>query len=219
MEQFPQLVGLSDHNAALGQRGMKKYDVGHYRCPQNAGGKHDALPAREPWNEGRLYYPHSIGPDKKQFDQVAGRHHAYHQCDHGLYRTKTVSLEPENQESDDCGKQSSPHQRNMKEQKQPDGGPDKLGQIGGDRDHFHNDPHDPYDRTGKILPAQFREVPSRGDAELCRQNLDEHGNKIAYYYHPEKGVSELGAALNIGREVTRIDIGNGGDESRAQKRQ
>ncbi len=72
---------------------------------------------------------------------------------------------------------------------------------------------------GKIFAAQFGQVLLGGDAQLGRKRLDEHGQQVAAYHHPEQRIAEAGSAGEIGGVIAGVDIGHGGDEGGAEKRQ
>ncbi len=55
--------------------------------------------------------------------------------------------------------------------------------------------------------------------ELRRQALHQHRHEVGRDDHPEQQVAELGAGGDVGREVAGVDVGDGGDEGRAEERQ
>ncbi len=64
---------------------------------------------------------------------------------------------------------------------------------------------------GKFIAAHFRKVAPGDDAELCRQRLEQHRDQIGRQHHPKKLVAILGAGLDVGGEITRVDVGDRGD--------
>ncbi len=52
--------------------------------------------------------------------------------------------------------------------------------------------------------------------ELGREVLDEHRHGVRPQQHPEQPVAELRAAQDVGGEVAGIDVGDRGDEGRAE---
>ena len=68
----------------------------------------------------------------------------------------------------------------------------------------------------EVLAAQLRQVLAGGDAGLGRQVLDEHRHQVRGDDDPQQHVAVLGAARDVGGEVARVDVGDGGDERRAE---
>ena len=75
------------------------------------------------------------------------------------------------------------------------------------------------DRPREVLAAQLGQVPPGGDADLRRQVLDQHRHQVGREDHPQQQVAVLGAAGDVGGEVARVDVGDRGDERRAEQRQ
>ena len=65
----------------------------------------------------------------------------------------------------------------------------------------------------------LREIGPAGDAQLGRQRLQQHRHQIAGDDDPQQGVAKLRAALDVGGEIARVDVGNAGDECRPHKGQ
>ena len=64
--------------------------------------------------------------------------------------------------------------------------------------------------SGRFLPGR--------DPELRRLGLDQHRDQVCGDDHPEQQIAELRPAGDVGREVAGVDVGDGGDERRAEKR-
>ena len=69
----------------------------------------------------------------------------------------------------------------------------------------------------KCSRAQLRQVLAGGDAGLGRQVLHEHRHQVRGDDDPQQHVAVLGAARDVGREVARVDVGDGRDEGRAEQ--
>ena len=65
----------------------------------------------------------------------------------------------------------------------------------------------------------FRQILAGDDAELGGQRLYQHGHQVGPHHHPEELVAEGGACLDIGGEVARIYVADGGDEGGAEQGQ
>ena len=59
------------------------------------------------------------------------------------------------------------------------------------------------------------QVFAGGNAEGGRKHLDQHRHQVSPHHDPQQLVAKAGAGLNVSGEITRIDIANGSDESRA----
>ena len=72
-------------------------------------------------------------------------------------------------------------------------------------------------RREKESAADLGEVLAGRDPELRRLGLDDHRDQVGREDDPEQQVAELGAAGDVGGEVARVDVGDGGDEGRAEE--
>ena len=61
------------------------------------------------------------------------------------------------------------------------------------------------------------QVFAGGNAQFGRKHLDQHRHQVSPHHDPQQLVAKAGAGLNVSGEITRIDIANGSDESRAIK--
>ena len=70
----------------------------------------------------------------------------------------------------------------------------------------------------KRVAADLGEVVAGGDAELRAHRLDQHRHQVRGQDDPEQQVAVLGARGDVGGEVARVDVGDRGDERRAEER-
>ena len=70
----------------------------------------------------------------------------------------------------------------------------------------------------KRVAADLGEVVAGGDAELRAHRLDQHRHQVRGQDDPEQQVAVLGARGDVGGEVARVDVGDRGDEGRAEER-
>jgi hypothetical protein len=108
-------------------------------------------------------------------------------------------------------------QRHTQQEVEPKCGSEKLGQVGRHGHDFHQNPHADNDRFGKVRAAVLSQVHAGREAQLGRERLDEHGHEVAGENDPDQHVAELRAGLNVGREVTRVNVRDAGDERRPQE--
>ena len=71
----------------------------------------------------------------------------------------------------------------------------------------------------EVLAAQLGQAAPGRDADLGRQELDQHRHQVRDEDHPQQQVAELGAAGDVGGEVAGVDVGDRGHERRADERQ
>ena len=67
------------------------------------------------------------------------------------------------------------------------------------------------------VAAGLGEVQPAGDAELGGERLDEHRHEAGGDDDPDQEVAELRAGGDVRREVAGVDVGDGGDEARAEE--
>ena len=72
-------------------------------------------------------------------------------------------------------------------------------------------------RRGK-RSRHLGQVLAGGDAELGAHRLDEHRHQVRGDHDPEQQVAVPRAGRHVGREVAGVDVGDGGDEGRAEER-
>ena len=85
------------------------------------------------------------------------------------------------------------------------------------RDHLGLQPEADRGAAREALAAELGEVLAGRDPELRRLGLDQHRDQVGREHDPEQQVAELGAAGDVGGEVAGVDVGDGGDEGRAEE--
>ena len=138
--------------------------------------------------------------------------------DHGLEPAEPLLLQAEDRERAGAGEQAGREQRDPEEQVEAQGGADDLGDVAGGGDDLRLDPEADRGPPGERVPAGLGQVPAGRDPELRRLGLDDHRDQVGAEHDPEQQVAELGPARDVGGEVARVDVGDGGDEGRAQER-
>jgi hypothetical protein len=61
------------------------------------------------------------------------------------------------------------------------------------------------------------QVAAGDDAELGGERLEQHGDQIRRQHHPQQLVAVTRAGLDVGGEISRIDIGDRGDHRRTHE--
>ena len=72
--------------------------------------------------------------------------------------------------------------------------------------------------AGEAFAHDLGIVAVGDDPELGREVLDQHRHHVRQQHDPQQQVAELRAAFDVGGEVARIDVGDRGDERRAEHR-
>ena len=137
--------------------------------------------------------------------------------DRRLEPAEAAPLQGEQGEGADAGDQPGGEERDAEEQVEAERGADDLGQVAGHRDHLGLQPEADRGAAGEAFAAELGEVLAGGDAELRRLRLDQHRDQVGGEHDPEQQVAELGAAADVGGEVAGVDVGDGGDEGRAEE--
>ncbi len=102
------------------------------------------------------------------------------------------------------------------EEVEADGGAEEFCEVGGDGGDLGGDPEEESGGAGEVAAAVLREGEAGDDAELGGEVLDEDGHEVRPEQDPEETVAELGSAEDVGGEVAGVDVGDGGDEGRAE---
>src|SRR5205807_7895881 len=110
------------------------------------------------------------------------------------------------------GEHDGDAQVDVEEQVQAQRRAQELGQVGGHGPDLGDDPHGVDKLSGEVPAAELGQVPARGDAQLGGEALHEHGHQVGHQNGPEQVVTEPAAALDVGGEVARVDVGHTGDE-------
>ena len=133
-------------------------------------------------------------------------------------RRKPFCWRPRIANAPSAGEQAGREQRDPEQQVEPERGADDLGDVAGRRHDLGLDPEPDRGSPGEGVPAGLGEVLAGRDPELGRLGLDHHRDQVRSEHDPEQQVAELGAAGDVGGEVARVDVGDGGDEGRAEER-
>ena len=173
-----------------------------------------AKPGRKP-----LAIPAASWRDQQCVDEKAEQDHAEHARDHDLEAPVAARLEREQREGDHGGDESGGQQRQPEQQVERDRRPDELRQVGRHRDHLGLDPEADRDAPREVLAAQLGQAAPGRDADLGRQELDQHRHQVRGEDHPQQQIAELRTTGDVGREVARVDVRDRGHEGRSQKRQ
>ena len=217
-EDLALLTFVTPDDPALRQCRMQVDDVGHDGRPDDSRGQQDALGSGESGYEHVLSDLPAVRIRLEDLERKGGDDDADHPHDYGLEAAEPLLLEAEDREGASTRQQAGWKQRNPEEQVEAKGCTDHLGDVTGGGDDLRLDPEADRGPPRERVAASLRQIPPRGDPELCRLRLDDHRDQVGPEHHPEQEVAELGPARDVGGEVARVDVGNGGDEGRAQER-
>ncbi len=213
----PLLGGAADH-APLGERRVQVDDVRHHGRAEDADGEQDRAAAGERGDEsagdlGGLRAREEHLRAERQHD------HEHEPRDERLELANATLLHREDGEGDDGRDEGGGQQRHTEEQVDRDRRPQELGEVAGHRGELALEPEADARTPAELSAAHLGQVQARGDAEFGAKGLDQHRHEVGGDDHPEERVAELGAAADVGREVARVDVGDGGHEGRAEERQ
>ncbi len=139
--------------------------------------------------------------------------------DHELEPPVAGQLQPEQRERDSAGHEATEEQRHAEEDLQRDGAADHLGDVGRHHDELGLRPQQPDDPGRVPVTAELGEIAPGRQAELGGQALHEDGHHVGRDDDPHQGVPGDPAGGEVRREVARVDVGDGSDESGAQQEQ
>ena len=159
------------------------------------------------------------GADPQRLVEEAGEDDPEQRADRELEAAESPVLQLEDRERDHAGDQSGGEQRHAEQQVQPDRGAEELGDVGRHRHDLGLDPHAPGERAREPLAHDLRVVTVGDDPELGREVLDQHRHQVREQHDPQQEVAVLRAALEVGGEVPRVDVGDRGDERGPEHRQ
>jgi hypothetical protein len=151
----------------------------------------------------------------EHFGEVAERNDGDHRADDELDRPEAETLEHEQAVGDNRGHYHAGEEREVEQQGKPDGAAQELRQIGRHGGDLADHPHRPDHRLRKMIAAQFREIAAGHDAELGRERLEQHRDQVGEQDDPKQAVAVFRAGLDVGREISRIHVGDRGDDRRA----
>ena len=107
-------------------------------------------------------------------------------------------------------------EQRAEEEIEADGRSEEFGEIGGDSGDLGGDPEADGGELGEVLAAVLRQGETGDDAQLGGEVLDEHRHGVRPEQDPEQAIAKLRAAEDVGGEVAGVDVGDRGDECRAE---
>ncbi len=211
------LARVLPHDAALRQRRVEVDHVRHHRRAEDPGGEQHALRAVEARDQTRRR-PGRARPGVEHLEGEAREDHADEAGDHRLELPEALGLERKDPERRHAGDEACREERDAEQEVEAERGADELGEVGGHRDHLGLQPEEERRAAAEARTADLGQVHAGGDAELRAQRLDQHRHQVRGDDHPEQQVAELGAGGEVRGEVAGVDVGDGGDERRAEER-
>ena len=160
-----------------------------------------------------------IDRSDEHFEEIANTDHADDRADDQFEWPEAVTLEHQQAVGHERGHAHAGDERHVEQQRQADGAAEKLGEVGRHGGNLADPPHRQHHRTRKMVAAHFREVLAGDDAELGGQALEQHRDDVGEQHDPEQAVAVFRAGLDVGGEITRVHIGDRGDDRRAGKGQ
>ena len=212
------LAVVAAGHAALGQRGVQVDHVRHHGRADDADREVERAAAAQAGQEAAQRAVRRRA-DAQRLIQEAGEDDPEQRGDRQLEAAEAVRLQLEDRERDHAGDQAGGEQRHAEEQVQPERGAEELGDVGRHRHDLGLHPHAPGERAREALAHDLGIVAVGDDPELGREVLDQHRHHVRQQHDPQQQVAELRAAFDVRGEVARVDVGDRGDERRAEHRE
>ena len=121
-------------------------------------------------------------------------------------------LEIQDAVGDDGGDRHAHHQRQLEQERDAQCAAEELGQVGRHGRNLADAPHGIDRFPRKMIAGHFRQIAPGDNPELGGQRLKQHGDQVGHQHDPKQGVAELGAGLDVGREVSGIHVSDRGDD-------
>ena len=204
---------------ALRQGRMQIDHMRHHRGAKDARRQQHALGAGELRRQERAERETRVRLAEEGLDDVAATDHEHEHGDDRFEGAEAPVLQGEDAEGREAGDDRRPEQRDTEQQVEADRGPEELGQVGRHGDQLGLAPEEPDDGFGEPLADRLREVLSGRDPKLGGERLNQHRHQVGGDDDPDQEITVLGAALDVGREVAGVDIGDAGNECRPEERQ
>ena len=151
-----------------------------------------------------------LGRGDHEFDDVAGADGDDEKADQQLHGPETPALHRQEREGDDARDDEAGHQRQARQQGEAERRPQKFRKVGRHGRDLARDPHGVDEGAREALAAVLGEALARDDADLGGEGLKQHGREVGDQHHPEQGIAELRARLDVRREIAGVHIGDGG---------
>ena len=203
----------------LREAGVQVDHVRHDGRADDAHGQEDGVASGQARNEGVQEDLAPIGLGQEGLDHVAQRDDSRRAADEELQSAEAPLRHREDGEDEDSRDPRRKEQGNVKQQIEPYRRPEELSEVGRHGGELLRDPQDVADPSGEAYSAHLGEVLPRGDPQLRGKALQEHGHQVGQEDHPQEGIAELGAALDVGGEVSGVYVGDGGDEGGTEEGQ
>ena len=118
----------------------------------------------------------------------------------------------------DSGDDAADEQGQVEQQVQRDGTADHLGEIGCHGDQFGLQPVRDPGRGAGVVGDGLGQRAAADQAQFGRQVLHQAGHRVGKHDDPHQQEAELRAGADVGGDVAGVDIGDGGDERRAEQK-
>jgi hypothetical protein len=190
--------------------------VRHHGGAEHAGGQqhrsHAVEPRHEPAENGTAVRrtDHEAREEADRDDGEQAHDHAF---EGPLPESALQCEQPHRHRADD---HAAEEQREVEQQLQGDRAAEHLGQVGGEGDQLRLRPERDAAAAPHPVPQQFGQGAARDDAELRGLVLHQCGHHVRHDEHPDQQVAVPCAAGEVGGDIAGIDVGDGGDEGRAE---
>ncbi len=200
-----------------GERGMDVDRVGHHGRAEHTGGEKHGVGAVEARDESLEHFA-GVGRVDRKPREEADADDGEHPDDDGFERTLPEPvLQAEQSHGDRADDDAAEQQGQVEKQVESDRSPDDLGEVGGDGDEFGLGPKRPSRARTQALAKQFGQGATADESEFGGLVLHQPGHEVRSDQYPDEKVAEPRTSREVGRDVTRVDIGDRSDEGGAEQ--
>jgi hypothetical protein len=192
--------------------------MGHDRCTEDRRGQEDRVGALEARHEA---CDRSAGLRRSEEDaggEPDGDDEQERDDDALEGARPAAGLHGQHDHRNDTRDHAARQQGEAEQEVQRNRAADDFGQVGGHRHQLGLQPVEaPRDRAPHPDPEDLRQARARDDPELRREVLDQPGHHVAGDDHPDEQVAVAGAGRHVAGDVAGVQVGDAGDEGRAQQ--
>ena len=147
-----------------------------------------------------------IGACGPQFVGEAGADGEDERGDQCFDDAEAAALQNEDEHHVERSDDDAPHEWNVKEQLQRDGGADDFGKVASDDGQFTKEPQGERDWTRVMIAARLCQITASNNSEAHGEVLQQHRHEVRCQDHKEERVAPTGAGRQTRGPVARIHI-------------
>ena len=161
----------------------------HHRGADDADGEQQRLRIGDLRHDRMFGRRNPVDRNDEHLDQITKRDDAHHDADDQMHWSEANAWNINRPIGDDAGYDHAGEQRQVKQQRQPDGAAEKLGKVGRHRRDLADDHIPQTTGCGKWSRHISARFAAGDDAELGRQRLEQHRDDVGEQHDPEQAVA------------------------------